>query len=177
MSTARPHRVDPPSTAVPRRTEVSRRAGPHLADGERRSNGPDPQSDASRIPTAGGTSHRVDRSHAAQSCDTASRDTVSRDTDSRDEAPIHVARRQDWLRLHGTDLVDRLQAWATDLDAREAQLNARSSLQDHRERRFRLHQQDVATELAEQQRSIGRLRNELEAQARRLAFLSEQRSE
>ena len=69
--------------------------------------------------------------------------------------------------------VERLQAWATDLDAREAQLNARASLQDHRERRFRLRQQDTETELAEQRRSVGRLRQELEAQARRLAFLGD----
>ncbi len=79
----------------------------------------------------------------------------------------------DWLRLHATDLIDRLQSWASDLDARESQLNARASLQDHRERCFRLQQQDVATELAEQQRSIERLRQESEAQARRLAFADE----
>ena len=41
---------------------------------------------------------------------------------------------------------------------------------DLRERKFRLHQQDVAIELAEQKRSIDRLRREIEAQARRLAF-------
>jgi hypothetical protein len=75
-----------------------------------------------------------------------------------------------WLELHAAELVDQLQAWASDLDAREAQLNARASLQDLRERQFRLQQQDLATELAEQRRSIERLRAETEAHARRLAF-------
>jgi hypothetical protein len=76
----------------------------------------------------------------------------------------------EWLRLHATDLIDRLRAWASDLDAREAQLNSRTSIQEHRERCFRLRQQDLATEFAEQQRSMERLRQEIEAQARRLAF-------
>lgn len=76
------------------------------------------------------------------------------------------------LNLHAIDLVDRLQSWAADLDAREAQLNSRTSLQDHRERQFRLAQQDAETELAEQQRAIERLRREVEAQARRIAFQS-----
>jgi hypothetical protein len=88
-----------------------------------------------------------------------------------------LASKEDWLRLHATDLLDRLQTWASDLDAREAQLNARLSVQDHRERRFRIHQHDVATELAEQQRSIERLRAENKAQARRLAFQSDSPAE
>lgn len=89
-----------------------------------------------------------------------------RDTQSADRSPGN----HDWLRLHASELLDRLQSWASDLDAREAQLNARLSVQDHRERRFRLIQQDIAAELAEQRRSIERLREENLAQARRLAF-------
>lgn len=75
-----------------------------------------------------------------------------------------------WLRMHATDLVDHLQAWSADLDARESQINLRASMQDHRERQFRLMQQDAAAELAERQRAIDRLRSEIQAQARRLAF-------
>jgi hypothetical protein len=87
--------------------------------------------------------------------------------------PEFAGTRDQWLQLHADDLVERMQRWAADLDAREAQLNARASLQDHRERRARLEQQELANELAEQERSIERLRKELEAQARRLAFRDE----
>ncbi|TWU59184.1 hypothetical protein Poly51_19700 [Rubripirellula tenax] len=76
----------------------------------------------------------------------------------------------DWLRLHAAELIDHLQAWSMDLDAREAQLNSRSSHQDHRERQFRLIQQDATAELAEKQRAIDRIRTEIHAQARRMAF-------
>lgn len=75
-----------------------------------------------------------------------------------------------WLRMHATDLVDHLQAWSADLDARESQINLRASMQDHRERQFRLLQQDAIAEMAEQQRAIDRLRSEIQTQARRLAF-------
>lgn len=78
--------------------------------------------------------------------------------------------RDAWLGLQSTDLIRRLQHWSDELGAREAQLNVRASLQDNRERQFRLQQQDAAASLAEQQRSIERLRAELESQARRLAF-------
>ncbi len=42
---------------------------------------------------------------------------------------------EDALRLHATDLVTRLQAWADRLDAREADLNVRQAELDRRERR------------------------------------------
>jgi predicted DNA binding CopG/RHH family protein len=77
---------------------------------------------------------------------------------------------EQWLRLHATDLIDHLQSWSADLDARESQINLRASMQDHRERQFRLLQQDASAEMAEQQRAIDRLRSEIQTQARRLAF-------
>lgn len=75
-----------------------------------------------------------------------------------------------WLQLHATDLIDRLSGWSADLDSREAELNARTAKQDLRERQFRLQQQIAQTEMDEQQRSIDRLRDQIQAQARRLAF-------
>ena len=78
--------------------------------------------------------------------------------------------RTDWLDLQAEDLIGRLQAWASELDAREAGLNARLAAQDHRERQFRMRQHDHATEMAEQQRVIERIRADLETRARRLAF-------
>jgi hypothetical protein len=137
-------------------TTVNQRAVPHEQQ-EASRNTRDPEQ-ASIEP------HRVDPPHAAIPGEDAP-------SSSATSAPAEsLSKPHDWLRLHAGELVDRLQAWATDLDAREAQLNARTSLQDHRERRFRLQQQDAATELAEQQRSIERLRVEIETQARRLAF-------
>ena len=81
-----------------------------------------------------------------------------------------AADREAWLGLQASDLIGRLQVWADELDAREARLNVQASLQDSRERQFRLRQQDSLADLAEQRRSIERLRIEMEAQARRLAF-------
>jgi hypothetical protein len=79
-------------------------------------------------------------------------------------------KRRQWLDLQAEDLIERLQQWAVDLDAREAQLNVQASLQDRRERQFRLRQQDAMAQLAEQQRSIARQQHEIECRARRLAF-------
>ncbi len=78
--------------------------------------------------------------------------------------------RDQWLTLHSADLIRRLQAWSDELDARESQLNARASMQDNRERRFRLQRQDVSAHQDEQRRSIERLRAEVETQARQLVF-------
>ncbi len=75
-----------------------------------------------------------------------------------------------WLALHADDLIDRMQAWASKLDSRESQLNLYSALQDQRERQFRMKQQDILAQLSEQQRSVDRLRERMEAQARRLTF-------
>tara|TARA_R110002049_G_scaffold4601_6_gene32907 strand:+ start:119233 stop:119793 length:561 start_codon:yes stop_codon:yes gene_type:complete len=85
---------------------------------------------------------------------------------SRPFAPLP----ESWLTLHATDLIDRLASWSEDLDAREAQLNARIAKQDVRERQFRLTQQVAQTEMEEQQRAINRLRKQINDQARRLAF-------
>lgn len=155
MSSATPHRIDPPSTAVPRR--ISQPA----------SGSPQPQKAAAGYGDGG---------EANFSSDLAATSATGLDPKERSDQPASdrleraIPDREGWLRLHATDLIDRLQSWASDLDAREAQLNSRTSIQEHRERRFRLRQQDLATELAEQQRSIDRLRLEIEAQARRLAF-------
>ena len=87
-------------------------------------------------------------------------------TETRPDDPLP----ESWLRLHATDLIDRLSHWAADLDAREAQLNARLAKQESRERQFRLHQQVAQMELDEQQRAIDRLRKKIQDHARRLAF-------
>lgn len=143
MSAVTPQRIDPASTAVPHRV------GQNVAGSE----------PGNKAAAGNGEVHA--------SSNLAAQHTIG----SGPQEPSGVIPVQDeWLRLHATDLIDRLQAWASDLDAREAQLNSRTSIQEHRERRFRVRQQDLATELAEQQRSIERLRHEIKAQARRLAF-------
>ncbi len=103
---------------------------------------------------------RIDRSHSAElmgpppdevfSQDAPPMDARTRDGGSRDEVsgkppagdggpgPDRQARREQWLRLHASDLIDRLQAWSLDLDAREAQLDARLAAQRHSEHRARM---------------------------------------
>ena len=162
MSSAIPHRFDPPTTATP---SVG---GPHVV-GPKKTAG----SNAPLQPHAQPPMQRQGErpaGHATPEDGPTESDRGESDHPSRSSGGLDLATPEDWLPLHATELVDRIQAWASDLDDREAQLNARSSLQDLRERKFRLHQQDVAIELAEQKRSIDRLRREIEAQARRLAF-------
>jgi hypothetical protein len=43
----------------------------------------------------------------------------------------------DWLSLHASDLIRRIQVWSDALSTKETQLNARILLQEQRERRFR----------------------------------------
>lgn len=151
MSETNPHRIDPPSAAVPSRV------GKYV---------PVPK------PRTGSVSgdNQLDR----RCVHVANDELVSGPVWSAESPRLHdSAAQEDWLRLHAVDLIGRLQAWACDLDAREAQLNSRTSLLEHLERRFRLHQQDRNAELAEQQRSIERLRRDLETQTRQLAFQNE----
>ncbi len=96
--------------------------------------------------------------------------TVSQSDKNREPTPTILDRQEAWLELQATDLIGQLQTWSAQLDARESQLNVRASLQDSRERQFRLYQQDALVQQAEQQRAIQRLQREIEAQARRLAF-------
>lgn len=143
MNSGASHRIDSPekpSPAMTRPTDSVRVASPAVAN-----------------PSAATPSFRFDPSHAAAANDSPIGDEISADGDA-------------WLRMHATDLVDHLQAWSADLDARESQINLRASMQDHRERQFRLLQQDAIAEMAEQQRAIDRLRSEIQAQARRMAF-------
>lgn len=75
------------------------------------------------------------------------------------------------LKLHAADLIERLQAWARDLDARESQINMRSALQDHRERQFRLWAQSHRADLEESVRAHEQRDKDLRDSARRLAIL------
>ena len=149
MSSVSPHRIDPPRNAAPTP------GGPHL-HGHRRQELP-PREPADHDGRQS-TSHRLDGPHVPLP------DAGPAETAGEELQP------HGWLDLHAAELIDRLQQWADDLDSREAQLNARSARQDLRERQFRMHQHDVSTAMAEQQREDERLRGLLEAQARRLAF-------
>ncbi len=117
---------------------------------------------------------RVDSGHAGwrdagpQPCDDFRAPVEA--ADSEDFSGAALKREQVWLQLHAAELISRLQVWAEDLDAREAQLNARTAILEHRERQLRLHRQTVELELAEQKRSLEREIQQLRAAARRLAF-------
>ncbi len=115
-------------------------------------------------------SYRVDSAHevAADGNDAAA--VSVKHPNAKLQSNVDTSPQEQWLGLQAADLIERLQAWESDLDAREAQLNARAALQEHRERQFRLEQQAATTDLAEQARASQRLHAELKAQARRLAF-------
>lgn len=74
------------------------------------------------------------------------------------------------LRLHATELIDRLQEWSRDLDARQSQLNLQSASQDQRERQFRLWTQAREAELQERLRVAEERDKELRESAHRLAL-------
>lgn len=79
-------------------------------------------------------------------------------------------REQSWLQLHAIELIERLQAWSEDLDRREAHLNSRTALHEHRERQLRLQHQTSQLELGEMKSILEREVNEVRAAARRIAF-------
>jgi hypothetical protein len=170
MPAPTPHRIDPPSDALPSR--VAPAAAAPITVGAARCQESVEQPLAGRSPawaTDGPGGGDGSLHPGGPQTSSSPLPATDRDSAEADEFAGH----HDWLRLHAAELLDRLQYWASDLDAREARLNARLSVQDYRERRFRLLQQDVAAQLAEQQRSSERLREENLAQARRLAFQSE----
>jgi hypothetical protein len=96
--------------------------------------------------------------------------TVSESIGASESTPGIRECREGWLDLHAADLIGQLQELSADLDARESQLNVRASLQDSRERSFRLRQQDALLRRSEQQRALDRLQREIETQVRQLAF-------
>ncbi|WP_164100980.1 hypothetical protein [Candidatus Laterigemmans baculatus] len=81
-----------------------------------------------------------------------------------------MATRESLLHLQAADLIERLQLWSSDLDARESQLNARLALQDHRERQFRLWAQSRRADLEASIRAADERAGELREAARRLAI-------
>ncbi len=99
-----------------------------------------------------------------------SEDSAQSDLDDDAQLDYETQTSQQMLRLHAAALIQRLQAWANDLDAREANLNARAAIQEHGERSFRLKRQSFEIDMAEQERRIQRLKERIEQHARRLAF-------
>lgn len=83
---------------------------------------------------------------------------------------LDLADQDDWLRAHAADLIGHLQSWSMSLDQREASLNARIAMHDHRERQFRIQRSELAEQLASGQARVDQLRKQLEARARRLSF-------
>lgn len=78
--------------------------------------------------------------------------------------------KDNWLDLHADDLIGRLRQWAAELELREAQLNAAMAQQDVRERQFRIAKGEFEAEQRRQQELIASMREQVAAQARRLAF-------
>jgi len=112
----------------------------------------------------------VGQSRMYQRIDTAHHDASFVNNQSNVAPPCDGAAHSDWLSLHSDDLIERLQAWGADLDAREAELNHRAAMQDQRERQFRMTQQAIIASLKEKQLAAETTENELRRKARQLAF-------
>ncbi|WP_146528413.1 hypothetical protein [Novipirellula artificiosorum] len=179
MALYRSHRIDKPTPFHQYRVDPCHAARRNPLN-EARTSGPDEKTaDGGGFSASANALHRVDEAHAtnptsfvgepSQPCQTAQPfQTAQPYQPDQPSAASH----QGWLHRHGEDLVQQLQRWAEDLDAREAQLNARAALQEHHERQFRVHKQATLTDLAEQTRAAEHAQSELRAQARRLAFES-----
>ena len=112
---------------------------------------------------------RIDAQHSADE-NNSGESTESQAHDAQAAKPLgaELHNREAWLKFHASDLILRLQDWATDLDVREANLNAAYARQDLRERQFRLYQQDVEAQIAKHQRAARALREQISAHSRRL---------
>ena len=77
-------------------------------------------------------------------------------------------RRESMLMLHSSDLIDQLQRWLTDLDARETQLNTRDALLDARQRQLRTWEKSQTLEINESRRSADRIEQEARDRLRRI---------
>ncbi|MCG8653761.1 MAG: hypothetical protein MI861_28240 [Pirellulales bacterium] len=165
MSSASPHRIDSPSLAFPH-VDRAGRPEPQPSGGLDNSSAAADKKTSADQPAEPENLHRVDGSHQLGS----DIPTPDWQPTAAEESRVDPSSPQQWLQCHAIDLIQKLQQWADDLDAREAQLNWRSAAQDRRERQFRPQQQDLVAEMAEQQRSVQRLQAEAESQARRLAF-------
>lgn len=114
---------------------------------------------------------RVDRAHAADKHSPEGKPSDSHSAAANETTATHeLNAREAWLNFHASDLIMRLQEWATDLDAREASLNAAYARQDLRERQFRLCRQQVEIQIAEHLAAAKALRTEMQSHARRIAF-------
>lgn len=114
-----------------------------------------------------GENIRVDKSHAPRDERIPNADQTE---STSDQLVKDLIGREGWLRLHATDLIRRLQDWASGLDAREATLNASYARQDIRERKFRLHQQEIERQIAAHKQAAEDLRQRINASLRKLVF-------
>ena len=111
---------------------------------------------------------RIDGSHQPSSLEDA--DDLTSQSGTPTSTELTTEQRDHWLRLHASDLIDQLQRWSLDLDARQAQLNSASASHDLRERQIRIRQQAIDDGLQQQQLELDEITREVKAQARRLAF-------
>ncbi len=114
-----------------------------------------------KIPPAEIEIQRVDDPHPVD---------ANQDSTSAESTTETTAEPTDWLHYHCEDLVPKLQQWSSELDSREAQLNARVAVQESSERQFRMSQADEAASLSERRRAVERVEAEVKRRARQLAF-------
>ncbi|WP_145343597.1 hypothetical protein [Rosistilla ulvae] len=95
---------------------------------------------------------------------TAGKPQADGDNDDRLPHPLEAL-----LPNHLHELIGKLQAWSDVLDRREAELNSRVALFEHRQRTYRMREQSQSFVLEEQERSLQRQHQALRDDLRRLA--------
>ncbi len=131
------------------------------------------------------SAQRIDRPHALQNGHAPPSPAEPQGSDS---SAVHVGQQdsqpssesqQAWheslLNLHAADLVQHLQRWSLEIDAREAQLNARSALQDLQERQFRQWSNSQTAEIEELTRAAIAHEHELRSAVRRNVIMETNR--
>ncbi|QDV11587.1 hypothetical protein CA51_14570 [Rosistilla oblonga] len=112
-------------------------------------------------------SHRVDDAHPdfrmSRRGMAAELDAGQRDADRMD----HLL--EALLPNHARELIDKLQSWSEVLDRREAELNSRVALFEHRQRTHRMREQSRSSMMEEQERALQRQHQALRDDLRRFA--------
>ncbi|QDV68153.1 hypothetical protein Poly24_18610 [Rosistilla carotiformis] len=115
-----------------------------------------------------GQSHRIDTAHPEFRLSRRPIVAVPETVGGEDDAPVpHPL--EALLPNHLRELIDKLQDWGTTLDRREAELNARMAMFEHRQRTNRMREQSKTVAINELERSVERHHQAMHDDLRRMA--------
>jgi hypothetical protein len=178
MSNSTPHRIDPPCPGLSRAAFHARAGGASANGGGTSRDVIDRQPDTANSPPYQKPRRRIDQAHPQAVNDFASSEPdVPSTVQKVEQEPAPIDEQESWLRLHAVDLIQKLRQWALDLDARETQLSARTSLQALHERQFRLQRQDSPSPARDGESRLERRFREITRQLRRRVYRKRTSSE